>query len=210
MTRHLKIGRAHRDGFTLIELLVVISLIALLIGLLLPALAQSRRSARTATCLSRLRQHGVAFNLYVLDYDALPHEDDSQHPEIICWYYAINEFLGVVDESENGFYEELVPDVKVCPEVIRKAPAFIKGFRFNSGLESNKEPFFQPEKARFSDRTVILFDAEYGGTGISFKGRKGKVDYRHPGGTNVLFADWHAEIVPKSDVDTLVWRLNDT
>ncbi|HCD35145.1 MAG TPA: hypothetical protein DER01_22270 [Phycisphaerales bacterium] len=56
-----------RLAFTLIELLVVISIVALLISILLPALAKARESARMAGCLSNQRQHLVAINCYVND-----------------------------------------------------------------------------------------------------------------------------------------------
>jgi prepilin-type N-terminal cleavage/methylation domain-containing protein/prepilin-type processing-associated H-X9-DG protein len=56
-------------AFTLVELLVVISLIAVLAGLILPGLAQGRRSADAARCRSNLHQLGVAAHLYVDDSD---------------------------------------------------------------------------------------------------------------------------------------------
>jgi prepilin-type N-terminal cleavage/methylation domain-containing protein len=61
--------RRRSAGFTLIELLVVIAIIAILAAILFPVFAQAREKARTATCLSNLRQIGLANLMYVQDYD---------------------------------------------------------------------------------------------------------------------------------------------
>ena len=54
-------------GFTLIELLVVIAIIAILAAILFPVFAQARESARSASCLSNLRQFALATLQYVQD-----------------------------------------------------------------------------------------------------------------------------------------------
>ena len=60
----------HRQrAFTLIELLVVIAIIAILAAILFPVFARAREQARKATCLSNLKQIGLAANMYVQDYD---------------------------------------------------------------------------------------------------------------------------------------------
>ena len=64
--------RRSTSAFTLIELLVVIAVIAILAGVLLPALSKSRMSADSATCRNNSRQICIALRLYIDDHSVYP------------------------------------------------------------------------------------------------------------------------------------------
>ena len=71
-----------RIGFTLIELLVVIAIIAILAAILFPVFARAREKARQTSCLSNVKQLGLAWLAYAQDYDEtplLPHQGSHRN-----------------------------------------------------------------------------------------------------------------------------------
>ena len=74
-------SRGGKKGFTLIELLVVITVIAILAALLLPALERAMDRVKIAKCTSKLKQLGIAFEMYMGDYGVYPpHGEETQQP----------------------------------------------------------------------------------------------------------------------------------
>lgn len=83
--------RSKPAGFTLIELLVVIAIVAILVSLIFPALSKARIRAETASCQSQLRQIGMAFRMYLSDYNHVTVFDDGGG---WSWVGSLERYMG--------------------------------------------------------------------------------------------------------------------
>lgn len=135
-------GAASAVGFTLIELLVVISIIALLVGILLPALSAARDMARAAVCGSNVRQLATANITFMTDHDGhfVPGNPDPM--ENLTRWHGAREYAGTPfdpDDPGDPFEPEGGPlypyyqdgEVKMCP--MFNENMFEIGFEAGSG-----------------------------------------------------------------------------
>jgi prepilin-type N-terminal cleavage/methylation domain-containing protein len=92
------------DGFTLIELLVVIAIIAILAGMLLPALGKAKTKAQGIQCLSNLRQMGLAWIMYADDHDRIPPNNLNASDPARTWVRGWMDYGSSVPDNTNTVY----------------------------------------------------------------------------------------------------------
>jgi len=121
-----------RRAFTLIELLVVIAIIAILAAMLLPALAKAKEKAKQISCISNLKQVGIAFAIYTGDFgDYFPPittyaNNDPTSPYNITWTKSLGPYMKQQGDNSSaatgGLNTSVANKAFICPSAVYKSP----------------------------------------------------------------------------------------
>ncbi|MCC5829529.1 MAG: type II secretion system protein [Phycisphaeraceae bacterium] len=207
-------------GFSLIELLVVVSIVALLIGVLLPALGVGREAARRAVCLSQQRQMAIAASTYTTEergYFPPAHGMDWSGTTTFhrAWDLTTIQAPGRPDEVIPGtlWRGEGIERIQQCPSYGGPANWLVDpytGYNYNTSYVGRGTWESIPHPARIDEigtpaGTALFGDGQWAGgankfmrapypnpADRTFTGRwAGTQGFRHGGQTNAAFADGH-------------------
>ena len=200
-------------AFTLVELLVVVSIIAVLIGLLLPAVQASRAAARRTQCASNLRQVGLAMGQFCDAHRGqFPDTSHNQSGDVEqSWIYTVAPFMESVDA------------IRICPDDRKAADRLdqkLTSYVMNAYLTDEPRSFVvtNHNKLRESSKTLVAFEiadqkapiiendhvhnhAWFTSLTVARKQVLQKIEAdaaieRHAGSSHFLYADWHVGPTP--------------
>ncbi|MEM9418996.1 MAG: prepilin-type N-terminal cleavage/methylation domain-containing protein [Planctomycetota bacterium] len=218
-------------GFTLIELLVVISIIALLIGLLLPALASARTAALTTKCLSNQRQVGIGLFAYAADHDgAIPRGSNAVNlgaPGVTLENTANNYLWFINSYASHGVL--ITNDYVTTPEVLdcpdgpepKKTPGELEdigtpgavvavAYTFRNLDETTNDKIEYLGTNQLGGRaSMLMWDVAMDVPPTNVFGIPEQLNINHKGtATNSLYIDGHAESIPY-EPDYVLFRRSD-
>lgn len=172
-------GGPGRCGATLVELLVVIGIIALLLGLLMPAIGAAREASRRAACSNKLRQLALACTAHIRNFDTFPSAgwgwSDGPDPDAGYhqsqpggWLYNILDFVELTSIRQLGAGLSGAAKQKAVRAAVETAPALF--FCPSRGGPSTM-PFTHPGCFRDIERPDVIAPTHYAGNAGTGAGR---------------------------------------